>query len=76
MDPLAALLLTLGIILLTCSWILLLIVSSQEDFSWVLFSVLCPPLSYIFGLFVWSKAKEAILVAALGWLMIILQIAA
>jgi len=74
MEPLAALLVTLGVIALLGSWILLLIRSSNEDFAWGLCTVLLPPLSYIYGLFRWSVAGESILLAVVGWFLIWLHI--
>lgn len=76
MGSLAAMLLTLGIIFLLLSWILLVITAAKDDYGWLLFTVLLPPVAYLYGLFAWSKAKDAILLAALGWLMLFLQTAA
>lgn len=73
MSSMAALLLTLGILFLVLSWVQLLIVSSKEDFSWALCTVFLPPLAYFYGLFVWAKAKDAILMAVLAWLMLFLS---
>lgn len=73
MSSMAALLLTLGIIFLVLSWILLLVAASKTDFSWMLCSVFLPPLAYLYGLFVWSKAREAILMAGFAWLLLFLS---
>ena len=75
MEPLAALLVTLGIIALLASWILLLIRTSNEDFAWGLCTLLLPPISYIYGVLRWSVAGEAIILAVVGWFFIWLHIA-
>lgn len=75
MDPFAAILFTLGIVALAISWILLLINSSREDFAWGLCSLVLPPLSYLYGLFRWRVAREPILLAILGWILIWLHTA-
>lgn len=71
MEPLAALLMMLGIATLAMSWIQLLITSSKEDFAWGLCSVLLPPLSYLYGLFRLDKAGDAILLAVVGWALLL-----
>jgi hypothetical protein len=72
MDASNALLMTLGAASLLVSWILLLTVSWREDYAWGLFSLLLPPVGYFYGLFQWNKAGQALLVAFLGWALIIL----
>jgi hypothetical protein len=47
-----------------------LIYSSREDFAWGLITVLLPPLSYLYGLGRWKIAKEPIIIAAVGWILI------
>ena len=75
MEPLASLLFTLGILLLLISWILL-IIAARQDFAWTLCSIFLPPVAYFYGLFAWEKAKDAIMLAVLGWLLLFLQAAA
>lgn len=70
MEPLSAFLLTLGAATLLVSWVLLLIVSSKEDFSWGLCSVFLPPLSYLYSLLRLDLAKDVLLLAILGWVLI------
>ncbi len=70
MEPLSAALITFGCILLICSWLLLLKVSFDDDYTWGLCTLFLPPLSYFYGLFAWDKAKEAIGLSVLGWALI------
>ena len=72
MEASNALLMTLGAATLLTSWVLLLIVSWKEDYAWGLFSLLLPPVGYFYALFRLDKAGQAILVAALGWLLVFL----
>lgn len=72
MDAITALLMTLGVATLLASWVLLLIQSWREDFSWGLCSLLLPPLSYTYALFRLDKAGEAIMLAVVGWLLLFL----
>lgn len=64
-----------GIVALLFSWILLLIYSSREDFSWGLITALLPPLSYLYALSRWKIAKEPIIIACVGWALIGLALA-
>lgn len=66
MEPLSATFTTFGLVLLVCSWLLLLKESFEDDFTWGLCTLFIPPLSYFYGLFAWDKAKEAIGLAVLG----------
>ena len=70
MDATTATLMTFGLAALLASWVLLLIESSREDFSWGLCTLLLPPLSYLYGLFRLDKAGEALGLAIVGWLMV------
>ena len=70
MEATPALLMTLGAVALLASWVLLLIESSREDFTWALCTLLLPPLSYLYGLFRWEKAGESLVLAALGWVLL------
>ncbi|MEX1031740.1 MAG: hypothetical protein WDZ30_00125 [Cellvibrionaceae bacterium] len=72
MEPVSAALITFGGALLLASWIMLIITSFTEDMTWGLCSLFLPPLAYLYGLFRWPKAHEAILAAVLGWVLIIL----
>jgi hypothetical protein len=51
---------------------MLLITSWKEDYAWGLFTVLLPPVSYLFALFQLDKAGQAILLAIAGWVLIFL----
>lgn len=70
MEPLSATFTTFGVILLACSWLLLLKESFDDDFTWGLCTLFVPPLSYFYGLFAWDKAKEAIGLSVLGLVLI------
>jgi hypothetical protein len=70
MEAGSAVLLTLGSAALVISWILLLITSWKEDYTWGLCTVFLPPLSYLYALSRLDKAGEALLVAVIGWVMI------
>lgn len=70
MEPVSATLMTFGAATLLVSWALLIFSSAKEDFAWALCSVLLPPVAYCYGLFRLDVAKDALLAAALGWLMI------
>jgi hypothetical protein len=75
MEPAASLFLTFGIACLLLSWIVLLIVSSKEDFAWGLCSVFLPPLSYLYCLAEFDKTKGVLGLAATGWILIALALA-
>ncbi len=70
MDAGTATLITYGAAALLTSWVLLLIVSWQEDYAWGLCTLFLPPLSYLYGLTRLDKAGQSILVAVAGWIMI------
>jgi hypothetical protein len=70
MEAASATLMTFGAAALLTSWVLLLIVSWQEDYSWGLCTLFLPPLSYLYGLTRLDKAGQSILVAIAGWVMI------
>ena len=72
MDATSALLLTFGLAMLLASWVLLLVVSWKEDYSWGLCSLLLPPLSYAYGVLRLDRAGEALGLAGVGWLLIFL----
>jgi len=72
MEATNAYFMTLGASMLLLSWILLLITSWREDYGWGLFTVLLPPLSYLYALTRLDKAGAAVLSAVVGWFMIYL----
>ncbi len=72
MEATSALMMTLGATILLGSWVLLLIASWREDFAWGLCSLLLPPLSYLYALTRLDKAGEAIALAGIGGLMVLL----
>jgi hypothetical protein len=74
MEPTSAVLLTFGIAILLVSWILLLIAAWRDDYAWGLFATLLPPVAYIYGLFRLDKAGQPLLVAAVGWVCIVLAL--
>jgi hypothetical protein len=57
------------------SWLVLLFYSAREDFAWILCTLLLPPLSYLYGFWRWQKAKEPIIMAAAGCLLLWLSLA-
>ncbi|MEM0955540.1 MAG: hypothetical protein AAGI24_15475 [Pseudomonadota bacterium] len=63
---------TLGAVILLGSWIVLLVASWKEDYSWGLCSLLLPPLSYLYALTRLDKAGEAIAMAGIGLVMVFL----
>ena len=72
MEPDSATLQTFGVVLLLGSWLVMLQESFDEDFTWGLTTLFLPPLSYFYGIFAWEKAKEAIWLSVLGWILIFL----
>ena len=71
MDPISAVLVTFGVILLLVSWIQLIFTSFEEDYSWGLTTIFVPLVSYIYGLWAWDKAKDAWVFAVIGWILIL-----
>ncbi|MAT94045.1 MAG: hypothetical protein CME59_15770 [Halioglobus sp.] len=72
MEATTATLLTFGAAALLASWVLLLIEAWKDDYAWGLCTLFLPPLSYLYGLFRWERAGEAILLALGGWILIFL----
>ncbi len=72
MDAITASMTTFGVVALLASWVLLLIVSWQEDYTWGLFTLLLPPLSYLYALGRLDKTAGVLLLAAAGWVLILL----
>ncbi len=71
MEPVSATLITFGVILLAFSWFYLMFVSFEEDFSWGLCAIFLPPLAYLYACFNWSKTQSILLLAVLGWILIL-----
>ncbi len=71
MEPISAVLVTFGVILLLTSWIYLMIISFKADFSWGLCAVFVPVLAYIYAFFDWKKTQGALATAGIGWAAII-----
>jgi hypothetical protein len=71
MDASSATLFTFGLASLLMSWVLLLITSWKEDFTWGLFTLLLPPVSYLYALSQPSKAGAPIVFAIAGWCLIL-----
>ncbi len=72
MEASSAYLMFLGVSCLLVSWGLLLITAWKEDFAWGMFSLILPPVGYGYALFRLSEAKETLLLAVLGWFLVIL----
>lgn len=72
MEPLSAVCLVVGWVLLVASWLLLLQMAFSDEYSWGLCALFLPPVAYCFGLFHWRTAKEPMLMALLGWLLVLL----
>ena len=72
MEATTAAMTTFGVAALLTSWVLLLITAWKEDYSWGLCTVLLPQLSYLYALFRLDKAAQPLLVALVGWVLILL----
>jgi len=72
MEASTATLYTFGAVALLASWVVLLITSWKEDYSWGLCTLLLPPLSYLYSLGRLDKAADALCLALLGWVLIFL----
>jgi|TARA_A200000159_G_scaffold155382_1_gene169105 hypothetical protein len=72
MEASSAYLMFLGVSCLLLSWALLLITAWKEDYAWGMFSLLLPPVGYGYALFRFAEAKETLLLASVGWLLVIL----
>ena len=70
MEPIAAASLSFGVVILFASWVQLIITSFREDYNWGLTSLFLPPLSYLYSVLSWDKAREPVLMAALGLALI------
>ena len=67
MDPITAVFITFGVILILAGWVQLLFTSFGEDFSWGLATLFVPPLSYVYSLFALDKAAGAMSMTGIGW---------
>lgn len=74
MDSVSATFMTFGIVLLLASWVQLLFVAFKDDYSWGLSTLFVPPLAYLYGLFALEKAGAAILLSAIGWILIFIAL--
>ena len=74
MEPISAVLMTFGVILLAFSWIYLIFISFEDDFGWGLCAIFVPVLAYIYACFNWKKAQGVIAAALLGCAVIILAL--
>jgi hypothetical protein len=72
MEATTAAMVTFGAAALLASWVLLLIVSWKEDYTWGLCTLLLPPVSYCYAVFRPDKAGQAVLMAIAGVLLIAL----
>lgn len=70
MEPISAIYTTFGAMALLASWVTLLVRASRTDFAWGLFTVLLPPLSYLYGLFRLDLAAEPIVLAVVGCILL------
>ena len=70
MDASSAALMVFGVVALRASWVVLLIESWKEDYSWGLCTLLAPPLSYLYALSRLDKAGQSLLLAAAGWILL------
>lgn len=71
MDPVSAIFMTFGVILVLVGWVQLLITSFNEDYSWGLTTLFIPPVSYLYACMSLDKAKGAMGLTGLGWLLIL-----
>ncbi len=71
MDPITAVFITFGVIMIVAGWVQLLITSFGEDYAWGLSTLFLPPLSYIYSFFSWEKAKGAMGLTLIGWALVL-----
>jgi len=72
MEAASATMLTFGGAALLASWVVLLITAWKEDYAWGLCTLFLPPLSYLYALTRLDRAGDAIALAVLGWILILL----
>ena len=73
MEATNAIFLVFGLAILLTSWIVLLVTAWREDYAWGLSAVLVPPFAYFYGLFRLDKAWEAIGLAVLGCVLVMMS---
>lgn len=74
MDPITAVFMTFGVILVVAGWVQLLFTSFGEDYSWGLATLFLPPISYLYALSSLDKAKGAMGLTGIGWLLILMAL--
>ncbi len=74
MDPVSAVLVTFGAIMILAGWVQLLFTSFEDDYTWGLTTVFLPVLSYIYCFFSWEKAKGAMGLTIIGWILVVFGI--
>ena len=72
MEPISATLMTFGVILLIVSWIYLIFISFEDDYTWGLCAIFLPVLAYLYALFHWRRAQGVLATAVIGWIAIIM----
>ncbi|WP_101760209.1 hypothetical protein [Oceanicoccus sp. KOV_DT_Chl] len=70
MEALPALFTTFGVAALLASWVSLLFTSAKEDFTWGLCAFLLPPLAYGYALLRLDIAKESLVLALIGCVLV------
>jgi hypothetical protein len=74
MEATNAAMMTFGVAALFASWVVLLIQSWSDDYSWGLCTLLLPPFSYLYGLTRLETAGGALTLAAVGWVLVFLAL--
>lgn len=72
MEPISATLMTFGVVLLVVSWIYLIFLSFEDDFTWGLCAVFLPFVAYFYAAIHWRRAQGVLGAAALGLAAILL----
>lgn len=71
MDPISAVFVTFGAIIIIIGWVQLLFTSFAEDYNWGLATLFLPPLSYLYSFFALDKAKDAMVATVIGWVLVV-----
>lgn len=74
MDPISAVFFTFGIILMFAGWVQLMFTSFREDFTWGLATIFVPPMSYLYAMFALDKAKDALILTAIGVSLVVVSL--
>ena len=74
MESTSAAMMTFGVTALLASWVVLLITSWREDYSWGMCTLLLPPLSYLYALTRLEAAGQALMLAGVGWVLVFLAL--